>query len=204
MVSISSERLREGYLAYQQRERRDAVYNTATFLTKHFWGKPREVAEGLGVVLLVWNAVFYRRGSFDFDALEKCITDNQHVLDEFRGRGIVSYTPKDDAHIWALFNQFLEALRVCEGGSKGQGSPVGVAKALHLLAPDFFPIWDHAIAKAYGYYSSADAAKQYTSFLRTVKYIVQELAPSVKADGKTLLKLIYEYHYALHTRGWIR
>jgi hypothetical protein len=46
--AISPEQLQKGCLAFQQRERRDAMYKTATFLVKHFWGKPTEVAEGLG------------------------------------------------------------------------------------------------------------------------------------------------------------
>jgi hypothetical protein len=29
---------------------------------------------------------------------------------------------------------------------------VGVTKALHTLAPSFFPLWDNQIAKAYGIY----------------------------------------------------
>src|SRR5262245_186831 len=46
--TISPEELQNGCLAFQQRERRDAMYKTATFLVKYFWGKPTEVAEGLG------------------------------------------------------------------------------------------------------------------------------------------------------------
>src|SRR5690348_15776111 len=60
--TISPEELQKGCLAFQQRERRDAMYKTATFLVKHFWGKPTEVAEGLGVLLFVWNHAFYRLG----------------------------------------------------------------------------------------------------------------------------------------------
>jgi hypothetical protein len=58
---ISPEDLQKGCRAFQQRERRDAMYKTATFLVKHFWGKATEVAEGLGVLLCVWNNAF--RGS---------------------------------------------------------------------------------------------------------------------------------------------
>jgi hypothetical protein len=60
--TISPEELQEGCFAFRQRERRDAMYKTVTFLVKHFWGKPTEVAEGLGVLLCVWNHAFYRNG----------------------------------------------------------------------------------------------------------------------------------------------
>jgi hypothetical protein len=58
--TISPEELKRGCIAFRERERRDAMYKTATFLMNHFWGKPTEVAEGLGVLLCVWNNVFYR------------------------------------------------------------------------------------------------------------------------------------------------
>src|SRR5713226_2386422 len=89
MDAISPQKLNQGCLAFQQRERRDAMYKTATFLVKHFLGKPTEVAEGLGVLLCVWNHAFYRNGPFDYDLLEKCIAKNQAVLDTFRHRNIL-------------------------------------------------------------------------------------------------------------------
>ena len=97
--TISPDELMKGCLAFQQRERRDAMYKTATFLVKHFWGKPTEVAEGLGVLLCVWNNAFYRLGPFDYDLLEQCIARNQAVLDAFRHRNILTHSPDDDRQI---------------------------------------------------------------------------------------------------------
>ena len=62
METITPEKLKEGCHAFQQKERRDAMYKTDTFLVQHFWGKPAEVAEGLGVLLCIWNHAFYRNG----------------------------------------------------------------------------------------------------------------------------------------------
>src|SRR5882762_3839432 len=90
--AISPEELKEGCLAFQQRERRDAMYKTATFLVRHFWGQPTEVAEGLGVLLCVWNHAFYRNGPFDYHLLEKCITKHQALLDAFRHRNILTHS----------------------------------------------------------------------------------------------------------------
>jgi len=77
---------RRGYQAFQKRERRDAMYKTATFLVNHFWGKPADMADGLGVLLLTWNQAFYRYGPFDFQRLEDCIAKNEPTLDLFRRR----------------------------------------------------------------------------------------------------------------------
>jgi len=64
------------------------MYKVATFLVSHYWGKPSDMADGLGVLLLTWNQAFYRYGIFDFDKLEKCITDNLRKIESFRGKDI--------------------------------------------------------------------------------------------------------------------
>lgn len=179
------------------------MYKTATFLVEHFWGKAPEVAEGLGVLLLVWNAAFYRHGPFDFDAREKCLARNQSLLDGYRHRDILSYVPKDDARIKPLFQEFIDALRICDGSCKGRGSPVSAAKALHLLAPAYFPLWDEKIAKGYNCYYNADAPGQYIAFLRITKCIAESVTVRVSMPGKTLVKLIDEYNYARYTKGWV-
>jgi hypothetical protein len=201
--TISPEELKKGSLAFGQRERRDAMYKTATFLVKHFWGKSTEVAEGLGVLLCVWNNAFYRLGPFDYDLLEKCIAKNQAVLDTFRHRNILSHSLNDDTQIRRLFQEFLDALQICEGKCKGRASPVGVAKALHLLAPAFFPLWDEKIAKAYDCYYDDDPPGQYMAFFTKTQVMAEALAPQLDVSGKTLLKLIDEYNYAKYTKGWI-
>jgi len=199
--TISPEELKAGCHAFQQTERRDAIYKTASFLVKHFWGKPTEVAEGLGVLLCVWNNAFYRLGPFDYDLLEQCIARNRAVLDAFRHRNILTHSPDDDRQMRPLFQEFLDALQICEGKCKGRRSPVGVAKALHLLAPGFFPLWDERIAKAYDCTYDDDPPGQYMAFFRKTKAIAEALAPQVNVGGRTFLKLIDEYNYASSQRA---
>jgi len=133
MREISPQEFRSGYEAYQQHEKRDAMYKIATFLVNHYWASPSDIADSLGVLLLTWNQAFYRYGRFDFDSLELCIMKNQSVLDAYRHRDILSYSSTDVPQIARLFEQFLDALQICEGSSRGRQSPVSVAKALHLL-----------------------------------------------------------------------
>ena len=52
---------------------------------------------------------------------------------------------------------------------QGRKSPVAVAKALHLLAPNFFPLWDNKIAGAYGCYFNNNSAEKYVSFCKTME-----------------------------------
>jgi hypothetical protein len=199
-TAMSVAELIRGYTEYQRHERRDAMYKIAIFIVSHFWGKPADMANGMGVLLRTWNQAFYRYGSFDFDKLEEAIQSNFSTIDSFHNRDIVTLQKTDDPLIKSLFDEFLEALQIADGKRKGRKSPVAVAKGLHLLGPAFFPLWDDKIAKAYGCHYSTYPSEKYVSFSYMMKDIAQQLAPQVSCGDKTLLKLIDEYNYARYTK----
>jgi len=184
-------------------EKRDAMYKVATFIISYYWGKPFDMANGLGVLLLTWKQVFYRYGTFDFDKLKRCIDINLKELKNFRNRHIISLLESDEKDITALFKEFLEALQIDSGKMQGRTSPVAVSKALHLLAPDFFPIWDQKIAKAYGYSYYKKPEKKYFSFCRIIKNVADKVEDYVVHSDKTLVKLIDEYNFSKYAGGWI-
>lgn len=195
---ITAEELKQGSLAYQEHEPRDAMYKVATFLTAHFWGQPAEVANGLGVLLLTWNRAFYQYGLFDFDALQAAIDINQELLNKYRAKTILTHALENEADVSKLYDEFLVALQRNEGRGVGKRSPVSVSKALHLLCPGYFPLWDAAIAHAFG------CKYDYLEFMRLIKGLAVALALEVDAvDGHTLLKVIDEYNFAKFTRGWV-
>jgi len=85
-------------------------------------------------------------------------------------------------------------------------SPVAVSKALHLLAPKFFPLWDDRIAKAYGCYYNNDPAEKYIQFMKLMKKLVEVVRYYIDFQdlhNRTLLKLIDEYNYSKYTKEWI-
>lgn len=137
-------------MAFREREPREAMYRVATFLVTQFWREPSDLADGIGVLLLTWNQALYRYGAPDLKRFEDFLSVNSRVLGQLRSRDISTFSSADHEGILALFASALEALAIAEGKSQGHRSPVGVAKALHLLAPSFFPLWDKAIADAYG------------------------------------------------------
>ena len=194
-----------GMQEFRRHEPRDAMYRVAAFLVEHYWGEASQIADGLGVLLLTWNNAFYRFGSFDFDALERCIRLNQATLDAFRNRDIQSWSSEDDDPTSALFLQLSTSLQIREGKAKGRRSPVAVAKALHVLAPAFFPIWDSKIAVRYRCRYDQDPPSSYLKFARNMKRCVGLLqAAGFKVPpGKTMLKVIDEYNYAKFTKAWI-
>lgn len=195
-----------GIEAFQKHEKRDAIYKVATFLVSYFWGKPSDMANSLGVLLLTWNQAFYRYGNFDFDKVENVIRKNLGKLKEFRCRDITTLSKSDEPDIKEIFNKFMESLQIASGEMKGRTSPVAVAKALHLLAPDFFPLWDDRISKAYGCYYKNNPAEKYIRFMRLMKKFAGKVKDYVNLSNypnKTLLKLIDEYNYSKYTKKWI-
>lgn len=191
-----------GCEAFEQHEKRDAMYRVASFLVDHHWGKPSDMADGLGVLLLTWNQAFYRYGSFDFDALEKCIRGSLSTLDGYRNRDILSLLVSDEQSIKTLFGRFLEALKVTSKVGVRR-SPVAVAKALHILAPAFFPLWDDKIAKNYGCHYSYQPDESYIDFCWKTKAIAEEVGVLLPRSGKSIIKRIDEYNYAKYTQGWV-
>lgn len=190
--------LERGAAAFEQREGRDSMYRVATFLLDRWWGRHAEMADALAVLLLTWNQAFYRYGRFEHELLKECLVKRWSAIDGFRLRNISGLTHEDHAVVRELFSDLLLAL----ANSKGR-SPVAVAKAMHLLAPGFFPIWDAAIAKAYGcgYYRNPSDA--YLKFCEKTEKVVRSLAATAPNPTKTLLKRIDEYNYARFSKGWI-
>ena len=193
---------------FEKHEKRDAIYKVASFLIHHFWGNPSEMANALGVLLLIWNHASYRYGAFDFDKLELCIEKNLEKLETFRNRSIDTFSKEDEKEVKDLFNDFLEALK----SPSGKCNHVAVAKALHLLAPEFFPLWDEKIAKGYGCsYNTNNSAEQYIKFMYKIKKVAENVRKYLTNDErrfiylmeKSILKLIDEYNYSKYTKKWI-
>jgi hypothetical protein len=199
----SHDEFARGCQQYEAHEKRDAMYKVATFLVSHFWGAPADMADGLGVLLRTWNHAFYRYGLFDFDELEQSIANNMDRLDALRRRDILSLSDADEEVVEDLFLVFLQALQIHEGKAGGRKSPVGASKALHLLAPGFFPLWDARIAEAYGCSYHGDPVGKYIQFCRITQQIADVVQNYVPLKDKTLVKLIDEYNYSKYTQGWI-
>lgn len=196
MISLSD--LERGAAEFEKREGRDSMYRVATFLLEQWWGKFPEMADALTVLLLTWNQAYYRYGRFELKSLESCLVRHWPAIEAYRARQITSFCADDYKGVKTLFNDMLHAL----ANSKGV-SPVSVAKALHLLAPSFFPIWDMTIAKVYGCNYSRNPCQAYIAFCEKNKEIVQSFESVADRATKTLLKRIDEYNYVRFSKGWI-
>lgn len=130
---------------YRRAEGRDVVYRVAREIVERAFGGEGQftVGEGVAVLLLSWNAAFYRPRPALVrtltDDLDRLVAGNRTQLESYRSRTITSYDPGADAPaVEGLYRDFVERLW-----------PVGSAKALHILAPGFFPLWDDAIAQRF-------------------------------------------------------
>jgi len=184
--------------AFEANESRDLFYRAAMELVAlALDGKTSlSVAEALAVLLQTWNKMFYQYRRFDsrhFADIERLIRDHHSILITFRQRSIQSLNQEDESEVVRVFKAFEEVL-----------GPVGAAKCLHLLAPCFFPLWDRAIAKAYGLplRQKGKNAERYRRFMEIVKEQVQSLGGE-QVIGRNPLKAIDEYNYCKHTKGWI-
>jgi hypothetical protein len=101
-------------------------------------------------------------------------------------------TDKDDPILVPLFEEFEVVL-----------GPVGAAKTLHLIAPNFFPLWDRKIATAYGHSLGPQGRNgaKYVRFMHKTKAQCKECGGLV--GRRNPLKAIDEYNFGKFTRGWL-
>jgi hypothetical protein len=152
-------------------------------------------SQAISVLLLTWNARFYvqRRRRFDeqdYRQLDDLLERNRAVLDGFRSRNILSFTDRDGPVVRKLFEEFFTVV-----------GATGVAKALHVRAPTFFPIWDSIIApKAYGLYRRD--ADTYVRLLEMTKSQIESAGES--AFPQNPVKQIDEWNYCRYSMGLSR
>jgi hypothetical protein len=186
--------------AYHRLEKRGPVYFEALRNLGASWGQPTAMAEAIGLLLKSWHMGFYRFGMFDLSALSKCVGENITDVNALRERDIESLCNEDEPTITRLFGAFTTALRGGKGGL--QESTVATAKALHLLAPGFMPLWDNPIAGRYGQFPMW--ARDYVTFCWQTRELVATFRNYVElGDDCTLLKRIDEFNYAAYTKHWI-
>lgn len=184
--------------AFETNEPRDLFYRAGTELVTLALEKKTSlsIAKALAVLLQTWNRMFYRYRKFDsqhFADIERLISDHYSALILFRQRSIESFGSEDESKVTHIFKAFEEVL-----------GPVGAAKCLHLLAPHFFPLWDRAIAEAYGLTLGQKGrnADRYCRLMSIAKGQVQALGGEQNI-GRNPLKAIDEYNYCRYTKRWI-
>jgi hypothetical protein len=191
------EELKKSRTLFEAYEPRDLFYRAATeFVGLALDGKTSlSVTESVAVLLQTWNAQYYRFHPFDaahFSALEDVITSFRGHWGSCRLRELISMTIDEFDSIAQMFTAFELIL-----------GPVGAAKTLHLLAPEFFPLWDRKIAEGYGISlgTAGENAVEFVSFMTIVVSQITQIASDKELRG--ILKRIDEFNYCRFTKRWI-
>jgi len=111
--------------------------------------------------------------------LEPLLTVELQTLSGFCERSLTTLDKADEPAVPRLFGVFRAKL-----------GPVGTAKALHALAPTFFPMWDNEIARGYGVSTEGG----YFQFMLLAKQQLVGL-PADLIPGLSLVKAFDEYNY---------
>jgi len=153
------------------------------------------VAEALAVLLQTWNSQFYRfRGGFTakhYAEIDRLLDDHWKAILDLRPRSIEIASGVDLDAAASLFHEFEEKL-----------GPTGASKALHLLAPRLFPLWETKIAKRYGFYigGETDRARMYRRFMDVARQHIKGFGGE-SASGRNPLKAWDEWNYCKYGPG---
>jgi hypothetical protein len=195
---ISPEQINCANKVFLEKEPRDLFYRVATHLVEEAFSNQNRLslAEALSVLLQTWNQSFYRFHPFsnrNLADIELLLVEHKNEIEQYRIRNISSLKDSEEGEIVSIFQSFEAVL-----------GPVGAAKTLHLLAPEFFPIWDRTIAVAYNHPLSEAGTngKKYFEFAKDVKDQIPSIAESLP-NGVTAIKAIDEYNYCHFSKGWI-
>jgi len=193
----TAEELARANRAFLKNEPREIIYRASLDLvSRAITGDgPLNLAEAVGVLLLVWNRSYYQYRKFDeahLQDIEALLQRHQSALAVYRSRAIQNLAEEDDRVLVPFFVEFEIVL-----------GPVGAAKTLHLIAPCFFPLWDRKIAAAYSCSLARRGmnGERYVWFMHNAKAQCEECG--ALPDGRNLLKAIDEYNYCKFTRGWL-
>ncbi len=200
---------------FEELEPRGYIYKTSRNLIESKWDNDWEITEAISILLHIWNGAFYRYGFFKIDKLKEWITKNKEVLNELKNKKITIDNVMEVNYailIKKIFDELIEVTKITNpkknAKSKYLRTPVGVAKTLHLLVPELFPLWDDAIAKGMGVIWNSGkhnySEKYLECCIKTLNFknkikekrVIREL---VKND-KGILKIIDEFNYILFTK----
>lgn len=193
----TADELQRARKLFESYEPRDLFYRAATELVSLALSHQTSltVAEALAVLLQTWNAQYYRfKRRFDvahFEAIASLLSSYHAPLNEYRKRHLLTFEAHEEDDVASLFGNFERVL-----------GPVGAAKVLHLLAPEFFPLWDRKIAESYGIClgTAGENGTEYVRFMLIAMEQITALQPEAELRG--ILKRLDEFNYCRFTKEW--
>ena len=180
---------------YKNKESRASVYTAALDVIKNAraedkkdWLISRKTSNAILELLRSWNKVWLSKHPLTFEDIEKLLRDNQEDLKKLEG-----YTIEN-------INENLENIKKVFGEFKGLLGQTGASKALSLLNPELFMMWDTKIRKALKRIipgiDNGSTVGNYINFLKGIKKIIERYHIRDKVSpGDHILKKLDEFHY---------
>lgn len=178
-------------------EPRAFCYDLATQLVteakqegQHNWYDQEKTVKGVLLLLFTWNFAARETKKLNFNNIGSLITNNKENLTFLEKFSIESVGDDAWVVIERVFADFMKLL--------GQ---TGASKALSLLNPHLFVMWDTAIRKRLNEelipgIGNGESSEYYVTFLKGVQRILKQYdIPKKLSHGSIIAKKIDEYHY---------
>ena len=180
-----------------KREPRAFVYDLALELIERAkekdggkWYLSDDTINAIFLILYAWNFASPITKKLTRDGVRGVILSSERDLRKLEGKTIVNFTENDEVLIESVFSRFKDTF--------GQ---TGASKALSLLNPNLFVMWDTKIRRGLrkNYIrgiGNGERSAQYVWFLRGIKGIIEEYGLTEKIEGNApITKKIDEFHY---------
>ena len=187
----SAEELHAAHVVYEEQEGRAYAYRLAWQILV---GPPPVPGltqiEAVDLLVRVWNPGSSYTRELSLHVIGELLAATAVAREAFVNRDITSLTEAERATVGDLYDSFRVTF-----------APVGAAKALGVLHPRFFPLWDTRIAKAYVGQNFRKDPRYYLTF---VDYCIEQCTAVGETDfGDSLLKVLDEWNFCIWTTGWI-
>jgi hypothetical protein len=196
----SPEKLLRGCVKFHEMEPRDIIYLVARKIISENPDSEYHILAGIEVLLLTWNAVYLQhqlekvRRSLENDTL-KAYRTVKSDFESLKDKRLETVDLKDSEivnKIKSIFKAFA---------SRQSIESTGASKAIHLINPDLFMMWDSEIKRNYhrlhpSYQIRSEFTNEcYVEFMRTM----QEVAKSI-LEQKMIDEVQQTYHERIYSK----
>jgi len=171
------------------------LINTAKQANSKDWYQDENTIKGILLLLFTWNFAARKTKELNFDKVRQVLKKCKRELKELESYDIKNIDSDIEEKIKSVFKSFKDLM--------GQ---TGASKALSLLNPKLFVMWDTKIRrylkrnypKYFKGIGNGEKAENYLIFLFGIKNIIQDYSKEIKGklSGDAIVaKKIDEYHY---------
>lgn len=154
------------------------------------WYTDIRTVRGILLLLFCWNFAARKTKSLTIERTHHLLRQNEARLRQLEGYSLLTFTEQEEPIIQKVFSSFCREF-----------DQTGAAKALSLLNPPLFVMWDTAIRQRVRRelirgIDNGQTGEQYLLFVESLRqYSLQYNFQQRLAPGAILAKKIDEYHY---------